>query len=122
MIFDTNILVYISKNILKIENLIDIESSLLIAVISNIEALGFSFATNEDQLYIQQICSSCVLIQLMNSVALETKNLIRKYKIKLTDADINAAALVENVLMLRNNTKYFSALDGKVKLINTFDL
>ena len=122
MIFDSNILIYISKNTLKIENLItnDIKSS--ISIISYIEVLGFPFATSEDQLYMQKICSSCKLIYLSDLIVLETINLRKQYRIKLPDAIIYATALIENVPLLTSNIKDFKLIDGNVKLINPFDL
>jgi predicted nucleic acid-binding protein len=121
VIFDSNILIYISKNILKIENLITSNISPSISIISYIEVLGFPFATNEDQLYMQKICSSCKLIYLSDLVVLET--IMRKeYRIKLPDAIIYATALIENLPLLTNNIADFKSINRDVELINPFDI
>ena len=122
MIFDTNILVYISKNILKIDQIITPDVNPAISIISYIEALGFPFATKEDQLYMQKICSSCRLINLSDLIVLETINLRKKHRIKLPDAIIYATASVENLPLLTNNIKDFKLIDSSVELINPFDI
>lgn len=122
MIFDSNILIYISKNILKIEDIITSDIRPSISIISYIEVLGFPFITNEDQLYMQKICSSCKLIYLSDLIVLETINIRKKYRIKLPDAIIYATALIENVPLLTKNIKDFKLIDKSVKLIDPFDL
>lgn len=122
MIFDTNVIIFISKNIIKVENLISPNIKPSISIITYIEALGYKFETTEDLLYMQQICSSCQLVNISDLIVLETINLRKKHRIKLPDAIIYATAIVENVPLLTNNTKDFIALDGGVKLINPLDL
>lgn len=122
MIFDTNVIIFISKNIIKVENLISPDIKPSISIITYIEALGYKFETTEDLLYMQQICSSCQLVNISDLIVLETINLRKKHRIKLPDAIIYATAIVENVPLLTNNTKDFIALDGGVKLINPLDL
>ena len=122
MIFDTNVIIFISKNIIKVENLISPDIKPSISIITYIEALGYKFETTEDLLYMQQICSSFQLVNISDLIVLETINLRKKHRIKLPDAIIYATAIVENVPLLTNNTKDFIALDGGVKLINPLDL
>ena len=122
MIFDTNILVYISKNILKIEKLIDPQIKPGISIISYIEALGFPFAIPGDQFYMQRICASCTTIQLSDLIVHETINLRRSNRIKLPDAIIYATALVQGLPLLTNNIDDFKSLGNKVESINPFTL
>ena len=120
MIFDTNILIYISQNILKIENLIGEDIQPQISIISYIEAIGFPFANDLDKFYMEQICASCKVISLSDTIVRETIRLRTKYKIKLPDAIIYATSVVDGLPLLTNNTADFKLLDGKVKLINPF--
>jgi hypothetical protein len=122
VIFDSNTLIYISKNILKIENLITPNVQPSISIISHIEVLGFPFATNEDQLYMQKICSLCKLMYLSDLLVSETIKLRKEYRIKLPDAIIYASALVENLPLVTNNIADFKSLNRNVELINPFDL
>jgi predicted nucleic acid-binding protein len=120
VIFDTNILIYISQNILKVEGLISDEIKPQISIISYIEALGFPFASNIDKFYMEQICASCKVLPLSDTIVQQTIYLRTKYKIKLPDAIIYATAVIEQLPLMTNNTADFKLLDGKVKLINPF--
>ncbi|MET3979332.1 putative nucleic acid-binding protein [Mucilaginibacter sp. UYP25] len=122
MIFDTNILIYISKNVLKITDLIPPNSSAQISVISYVEAMGFSFETEIAERYMQEICSSCQIIPLSESVIQETITIRKQYRIKLPDAIIYATALVQKLPLLTNNIADFKSLGNKVELIDPFKL
>jgi predicted nucleic acid-binding protein len=122
VIFDTNILIFIEKNVLKIENLIDRKTQPKISIISYIESLGYAFKTDEDLIYMRQLCDICHVIPLSDAIVLETINLRGKHKIKLPDAIIYATALIEDSPLLTNNTDDFKKLGNRVKLIDPFTL
>ena len=120
MIFDTNVLVYLSKYILKPEKILNEATD--ISVITKIEALGYSFKNAEEHKLLFAICSELKVISLTDQIAEETINLKKNYKIKLPDAIIYATALVEKVPLLTNNINDFKLISRGVKLINPFDL
>lgn len=121
MIFDSNILIYLSNKVLKIESLIDPSTQPLISVISYLEVMGYKFATAEDKFFVTQICNACIVVQLNQQIIEETILLRQKYRIKLPDAIIYSTALIKNVPLITRNTADFSKLDGIVSLINPFD-
>lgn len=120
MIFDTNILIYLSKNILKPEAIF--VEDVAISVITKIEALGFNFKSNQEYEIIAAICSSLRVVPVSDAIAEATISLRKQYRIKLPDALIYATALVENKPLLTNNIADFSTLGNQVKLINPFTL
>jgi predicted nucleic acid-binding protein len=120
VIFDTNVLIYLSKYVLKPERILREETA--ISVITKIEALGFSFKNNAEHELLLAICNELKVIPLSDLVAEETIKLRQNYRIKLPDAIIYATALVEKVPLLTNNIKDFISIDGNVELINPFDL
>lgn len=120
MIFDTNILIYLSKYILKPELLIDNE--IAISVVTKIEALGYNFQNIDEYQLLSDICSALTIVPLSDEVGNETIRLRKQYRIKLPDAIIYSTALVKNLPLLTNNINDFKSLDGKVKLVNPFDL
>ncbi|WP_158288349.1 type II toxin-antitoxin system VapC family toxin [Mucilaginibacter psychrotolerans] len=122
MIFDTNILIYISKNILRIDELIPPASNAKISVISYIEAMGFAFGSAKGRNYMAQVCSSCEIVELSDEITKQTIQLRASHKIKLPDAIIYSTALVENLPLLTNNISDFKSLPHKVELINPFNL
>ena len=118
MIFDTNILIYLSKYIISPQDIITTNSA--ISIITKIEALGFGFKNPEEHNLLSAICNELKIIPLSDNIAEETIRLRTKYKIKLPDAIIYATSVVEGLPLLTNNTADFKLLDGKVKLINPF--
>ena len=122
MIFDSNILIYISQDLIQIENLIPKDVKPKISVITYIEALGYPFKSEELKLYMQEICDSCDKVQLSEIIIQETIHLRSKFKIKLADAIIYATASVERLPLLTNNIDDFKQLDCGVELINPFTI
>lgn len=84
--------------------------------------MGFSFETEIAERYMQEICSSCQIIPLSESVIQETITIRKQYRIKLPDAIIYATALVQNLPLLTNNIADFKSLGNKVELIDPFKL
>jgi predicted nucleic acid-binding protein len=120
VIFDTNVLIYLSKYILKPEKILTSYAS--ISVITKIEALGFPFSDAEEHDLLLDICGELTVIQLTEPIVEKTIEIRQKNKVKLADALIYATAMVENLPLLTNNIKDFQYLSGKVELINPFDL
>ena len=120
MIFDTNVLIYLSKFISKPEQILNDETA--ISIVTKIEVLGFQFKNADEHQLLLDICNEIKIIPLTDAIAEETINLRQNYRIKLPDAVIYATALIENVPLLTNNIKDFKFIDRNVKLIDPFDL
>jgi len=120
VIFDTNVLIYLSKNVLDTDNVL--KHSPAISVITKIEALGFSFSNVEERILLRNICSELEIIPLTDLIAVETIQLRTDYRIKLADAIIYATALVLKKPLLTNNISDFKLLGNRVELINPFNL
>lgn len=120
MIFDTNILIYTSKNILKVQDIISPDVQPGISVVSYIEALGYPFQTATDENYMRLICSQCRIVHLSETIIAETIKLRKRHRIKLPDAIIYATALIEGQPLLTHNISDFNKLGNGVKLIDPF--
>jgi predicted nucleic acid-binding protein len=120
VIFDTNILIYLSKFVLDPKKIL--KENAAISVITKIEALGYSFQNIEEHDLLQDICNELNVIPLTDRIAEETILIRKNNRIKLPDAIIYATALIQNVPLLTNNTADFKSLGNKVELINPFDL
>lgn len=119
MILDTNVLIYLSKYILKPEKILT--DDIAISIITKIEVLGFQFQNNDEHELLFAMCNELKVHPLTDSIAEETIRLRQNYRIKLPDAVIYATALVENIPLLTNNIKDFKFIDRNVDLINPFD-
>jgi len=120
VIFDTNVLIYLSKNLLDPEKVL--KNEIAISVITKIEALGFTFKNNDEHELLLAICNDLKVISLSDIIAEETINLRKNFRIKLPDAIIYATALVEKHPLLTNNISDFKSINRNVELINPFDL
>jgi len=120
VIFDTNVLIYLSKYSLSTERILT--KSTAISIITKIEVLGFRFQNNDEHNLLLDICDGIKTIPLTDLIARETIKLRQNYRIKLPDAIIYATALVEDLPLLTNNIKDFQFIQRRVELINPFDL
>ena len=120
MIFDTNILIYLSKYILSPQKILIQQAK--ISVITKIEVLGYQFKSIEEYSLLSNLCHELPVIPLTDDIADETINLRRDNKIKLPDAIIYATALVEGLPLVTNNISDFKSLNRNVKLIDPFTI
>lgn len=116
MIFDTNILIYLSKSILSPEKIFTQQAR--ISVITKIEALGYPFKNPDEHTLLLNLCHELPVIPLSDAIAEETINLRKTNRIKLPDAIIYATALVEGLPLITHNISDFKSLNGNVKLID----
>lgn len=119
MIFDSNILIYLSKHVIKPEI---VTNSSAISVITKIEVLGYPFQNKEEHDILSEICSVLNVIPLSDEIAEKTIQIRKNYKIKLADAIIYSTALVERKPLLTNNIQDFKLLNEGVELINPFSI
>ena len=122
MIFDTNILIYLSKYTLNPDSIFSRNSKNAISVITKIEALGFRFAKQEEHDLLLNLINELTVIPLSDAIAEATIKIRTTYKIKLPDAIIYATALTENLPLMTNNIADFKNLGDKVEIIDPFTL
>lgn len=120
MIFDTNVLIYLSKYTLSPQKILFQPAK--ISVITKIEALGYNFTKPDEHQLLLDICKVLPVVPLSDAIAEETINIRKQHKIKLPDAIIYATALIEGLPLLTNNTDDFKKLGTRVKLIDPFNL
>lgn len=81
-----------------------------LSVITQIELLGWSFATLEDEQQAQAFVATATIFDLSEAVVSTTINLRKTHAIKLPDAIIAATALVHDFTLLTRNVTDFSKL------------
>ncbi|WP_158557087.1 type II toxin-antitoxin system VapC family toxin [Mucilaginibacter conchicola] len=120
MIFDTNVLIYLSNYTLSLEKTLSKPAS--ISIITKIEALGFAFKNVEEHQLIVELCNELKIVPLSDAIVEATIDIRRGNRIKLPDAVIYATALVQNQPLLTNNIADFKPLGNQVELIDPFTL
>ena len=117
---DTNILIYLSKKELKLEDFADVNDTLFISVISYMEAKGFQFKNKHEATIIEAVCDNLIKVQLTDDVIEKVIDLRKKFKIKLPDAIILASAIENNLKLVTRNIQDFKAAANTNILVNPF--
>ncbi|MDQ0640641.1 putative nucleic acid-binding protein [Pedobacter sp. W3I1] len=118
VIFDTNIVIYLSKKILSPEKIFFSNIFYSISIISKMELLGYSFKNSVEEKYIIKLIDSLNIVSLSDEVVHATIEIRKNNRIKLPDAIVYATAQVMNGKLLTNNISDFEKVNGNVELFN----
>jgi len=122
LLLDTNILIYLSKQELKLEDFASKDDVLYISVITLMEAKGYAFGSKNEEILIDTLCENLIKADLTNAV-IETVIRLRKInKIKLPDAIILATAIENNLRLITRNTKDFEVAAPTDIVFNPFNI
>ena len=122
VIFETNIVIYLSKKLLAPEKVFAENIIYCISIISKMELLGYEFKDRLEEKYISELIGSLNVIPLNDAIVNMTIAIRKTNKIKLPDAIIYATAQVMNGTLLTNNTADFEKINGTVMLVNPLNL
>ncbi|WP_205940788.1 type II toxin-antitoxin system VapC family toxin [Pedobacter paludis] len=118
VIFDTNIIIYLSKKLLATEKVFFENASYSISIISKMELLGYAFKDDKEEKFLIEFIDSLNVIPLTDEIVDTTIKLRKLTKVKLPDAIIYATAQVFNAKLITNNIADFYKITGNVELIN----
>ncbi|MBC6109814.1 type II toxin-antitoxin system VapC family toxin [Pedobacter fastidiosus] len=118
VIFDTNIIIYLSKKLLAPEKVFFENANYSISVISKMELLGFAFKNKDEENFILELIDSLYVVPLTEEIVDATIKLRKLNKIKLPDAIVYATAQVVNGKLITNNIADFYKIISNVELIN----
>ena len=122
VIFDTNIVIYLSKKLLAPEKVFTENIMYSISIISKMELLGYAFNSNLEENYISELIDSLNVVPLNDAVVNMTIAIRKNNRIKLPDAIIYATAQVMNGKLLTNNIADFEKINGNVEIFNPLNL
>lgn len=118
-IFDSNIIIYLSKGILNARKFTRAEDVPYISVITYIEVMGYHFMKKEEESFIKKFCQEAYIIPLDDQIVNKVIALRQKKKIKIPDAIIAATAIENNLQLITRNTDDFKDIPN-LKLLNPF--
>lgn len=118
VIFDTNIIIYLSKKLLASEKVFFENANYSISVISKMELLGYAFKNKDEENFILELIDSLYVVPLTEEIVDATIKLRKLNKIKLPDAIVYATAQVVNGKLITNNIADFDKIISNVELIN----
>ena len=110
-LLDSNILIYITKGLIDIDDIINDLSEYYISVISYMEVLGYPFKTMQQENKIRTFLEQFSVVELNFRIVENVVKLKQSKKIKLPDAIICMTA-IENNFTLISNDKRLSSVPG----------
>ena len=116
-ILDTNIIIYLSQEKLKMTDFASKGDRLCISIISYMESLGHPFKNKEEEIIVKSLCDTCEVFNLTKQITDKTIEIRKQFKIKLPDAIIAASALVNKAILVTANFKDFKMING-ISIIN----
>ena len=122
LLLDTNILIYLSKQELKLEDFASEDDVLFISVISLMEAKGYQFSNKKEETIIDSLCENLIKAHLTDDVIETVISLRKKHNIKLPDAIILATAIENNLQLITRNTKDFEVAAPANIVFNPFKI
>ena len=120
LLLDTNILIYLSKQELKLEDFASEEDVLYISVITLMEAKGYTFGSKKEEILIDTLCENLIKTDLTNDIIETVIRLRKTNKFKLPDAIILATAIENNLKLITRNTKDFEVAAPSDIVLNPF--
>ena len=118
VILDSNIIIYLSKGVIDIVDLIRSKKvEVWISIISYMEVLSFNFLSSEEEKFVRNLLQEFFIIEINREIAEKTIQIRRKYKTKLPDAIICASAAVVNAILITADTQLGKVREAKVKVI-----
>lgn len=115
-VFDSNILIYISKNRLDMRALAARYDSIFVSVITYVETLGFKFEDEAEQEIIERWLGKHEIVQTDMDIARQVVAYKQIRKIKTPDALILATAKVLGAELVTMNEADFAGIDSDVDL------
>lgn len=105
LFIDTNIALYLLNGDETLSTFL-YGKELYISVITELELLGFSNISKEEENIIKEFISNCTIIPINTKIKVETILLRRKYKTKLPDSIIAASSLTLNLPFVSADTEF----------------
>jgi len=115
---DTNIIIYLSKRKLQLEQITSIGVSLSISVITYMEVLGYRFENDLEKRTIEKLCDLFPVIGLNQEIVDKVISIRQTHKIKLPDAIIMATAIVTDQGLITANVSDFMNIEPQLKIFN----
>jgi len=119
-LMDSNIIIYLSKNILNIDDFFKKYNEFYISIITYMEVLGYDFRIMDEKQMIKDFLNKLQIVNVDLSIANTVISIREKHKIKLPDAIILATAKLTGSDLITRNVPDFENILKTVKIVNPF--
>jgi len=117
VLLDSNIIIYLSKDLLDIDEILADYDDFFISIITYMEVLGYQFEDQDEEQLISQLLEQLEIIHLNMEIAQEVISIKQKKKIKLPDAIIFATAKKNACDLMTHNIDDFKNIDETVTIV-----
>lgn len=114
-LLDSNAIIYLSKGLVSIDEVIHDDEEYSISVITYMEVLGYVFESAKEERFIHNLLTLLKIRYLSSDIVEEVILLRKKYKIKLPDAIICATAVIDDAYLLTNDENLKTIVNLKIK-------
>lgn len=105
LFLDTNIVLYLLNGDETLAETLN-QKQLYISIITELELLGYSGITENEEIVIREFISHCKVININNTIKNETIQVRKTYKTKLPDSIIIASALYLDLPLITADTDF----------------
>lgn len=117
VLVDSNTIIYLSKNLVSIDDVFDDSGEYAVSVITYMEVLGFEFESNNERDFIEKVFSCLEIIYIDEAIVDKVLHIKRANRIKLPDAIICATAIANNATLVTNDIRLKGIEGLKVKIL-----
>ncbi len=122
IVLDSNIIIYLSKNKLLIDDIFQDENEqYAISIITYMEILGYDFKNVKEENIIKAIIAQLNTIFIDSKIADKVIELKKRYKIKMPDAIICATTIANDAILITND-KRLKVVDDLKLIIKSYTL
>ena len=114
LIFDSNVIIYLSKEVISIDEIIHNDENVGISVITYMEVLGYNFKNRDQENFVKNLLDCFEIIYIDQEIVDNVILLRKKYKIKLPDVIICSTAITHDAILVTN--------DSDLKTINELNM
>jgi len=119
-LLDSNIVIYLSKNVLSFDTLINEYERFYISIITYMEVLGYKFKSIEEKKIIEKLLDEFEIVNIDLSIANTVISMRQDHKIKLPDAIILATVKKSDCDLITRNISDFENVLESVNIIDPF--
>ena len=117
VLLDSNIIIYLSKGLLDIDEILIDYDDFFISIITYMEVLVYKFVDQNEEELIEQLLDQFEIIHLDMEIAKEVIAIKQRKKIKLPDAIIFATSKDNDCDLMTHNVDDFKNIDETVKIV-----
>ena len=117
-ILDSNTIIYLSKELVKIDDIFTDNEKYAVSIITYMEVLGYEFTSRNEEDFVRKLFDILEIIYIDQKIAENVIKIKKVHKVKLPDAIICATCIEHNATLYSNDIRLKNIDNLKLKLLN----